>query len=628
MEASKSIPLLVGIQNLLKIMIRRRIVKHKVWSTMIALLVVASLILTACGTPEPTAAPKATEPPAAQATEPPAPKPTDTPKPGVDKQGGTLVLGFYQEPELLNPLIRTQTVASWAGDFLESGLVVAGPDGKYYAELAKEVPTVQNGGVSEDGLTVKYHLREGVVWEDGDPFDCKDVVFGYETIMHPESGAVSTTGFESMESVTCEDNDLTVVVKYAEFYAPYLMMFDDDILPSHLGLDPAKMQEWEINRQPLSLGPYKLQEWISGDHMTLVRNENYYKWESEGKPYVDAIILRWIESREVGKQLIQTGELDFVWDLIEADIPEAETWEGVAVSMPPSTGTERLLLNLVDPEMDAPCADYLRENPSPHWALGDPKVREAIELGIDKQMIIDDLLYGLATVGTTEMNLGWGAPTIPESEYSPEKAMALLEEAGWTDEDGDGVRECHGCPYAEEGKVLKLKLQTTSGNALREQCEQVILELMADIGIEMYIENVPSSELFGSYSSGAFRKHGQFDVLMYTTSYGTDPHSQMDGYYGSGSIPCDDNSGQGYNYSRWISDEFDAQMAIAGSSPDLEVRKAAYQKGSELIAEGRPHIYLYDRADIDLLREHFKGYEANIWTSTGSWNSEEWYIEK
>jgi peptide/nickel transport system substrate-binding protein len=298
------------------------------------------------------------------------------------------------------------------------------------------------------------------------------------------------------------------------------------------------------------------------------------------------------------------------------------------VSNPPSTGTERLLLNLVDPELDAPCAEWLRENPSPHWALGDPKVREAIELGVDKNTINDKLLFGLATVGTTEMNLGWGAPDIPESEYNPEKAMALLEEAGWKDNDGDGVRECDGCPYAEAGRGLRLKIQTTSGNALREQCEQVLIEMMAEIGIEFYIENVPSSELFASYDSGAFRKHGQFDVLMYTTSYGTDPHGQMDGYYASYNSPCDDNGGQGYNYSRWISDEFDEQMAIAGSSPDLDVRKAAYQRGSELIAEGRPHIYLYDRADIDLYRENFRGYQANIWTSTGSWNAEEWYIEE
>jgi peptide/nickel transport system substrate-binding protein len=594
----------------------------------LSLLMVLALVVTliaACGpTPEPApteAAVQPTEAPAA--TE--APPPTEPPAPGADKQGGTLVLGFYQEPELLNDLIRTQTVADWAGDFMESGLVTAGTDGSFYAQLAKEVPTVQNGGVSEDGLTLTVNLKEGILWEDGEEVTCDDVVFTWQTIVHPESGAVSTTGWEDVASVTCPD-PYTVVVQMAEFYAPYLDMLSQVLLPSHLGLDPAAMQEWEYNRQPLSLGPYKLEEWVSGDHMTLVRNENFWMWETEGKPYVDTVILRWIESREVGKQLIQTGELDFVWDLIEADIPEAKEWEGVKVSSPPSTGTERLLLNLVDPELDAPCVDWLKENPSPHWALGDPKVREAIELGIDKNTINDQLLYGLASIGTAELNLGWGAADIPESEFSPEKAMALLDEAGWTDEDGDGVRECNGCPYAEAGKPLRLKIQTTSGNALREQCEQVIMEMMSDIGIELYIENVTSDELFGSYSGGAFRKHGQFDILMYTTSYGTDPHTQMDGYYASYNMPCDDNGGTGYNYSRWISEEFDEQMAIAGSNPDLEVRKAAYQRGSELIAEGRPHIYLYDRADIDLLRERFMGYEANVWTSTGSWNAEEWYI--
>jgi peptide/nickel transport system substrate-binding protein len=597
--------------------------------TVLSLLMILALVvplLAACGAAaEPTSAPAPTEAAAPEPTK--APEPTEAPAPGADKQGGTLVLGFYQEPELLNSLIRTQTVASWAGDFLESALVDAAPDGTFYAQLANELPTVQNGGVSEDGLTITLNLHEGILWEDGDEFTCDDVVFTWEATVHPESAAVSTTGWQDVESITCPD-DYTVVVKFAQFYAPYLQMLSAPVLPSHLGLDPATMSDWEFNRKPISLGPYKLEEWVSGDSMTLVRNENFWLWESEGKPYVDTIIMRWIESREVGKQLIQTGELDFVWDLIEADIPEAEAWEGVMISKPPSTGTERLLLNLVDPELDAPCPDWLRENPSPHWALGDPKVQEAIELGIDKNTINDKLLYGLAAIGTAELNLGWGAADIPESEFSPEKAMALLEEAGWIDEDGDGIRECHGCPYAEEGRVLKLKIQTTSGNALREQCEQVIQEMMAAIGIELYIENVPSSELFASYDSGAFRKHGQFDILMYTTSYGTDPHSQMDGYYASYNMPCDDNGGQGYNYARWISDEFDEQMAIAGSSPDLEVRKAAYQRGSELIAEGRPHIYLYDRADIDLYREHFKGYVANVWTSTGSWNAEEWYIEE
>jgi peptide/nickel transport system substrate-binding protein len=361
--------------------------------------------------------------------------------------------------------------------------------------------------------------------------------------------------------------------------------------------------------------------------MTLVRNEKYEYWETEGKPYLDSIVLNWIESREVGKQLVQTGEIDFLWDLIEADIPEAQGWDGVVLSSPPDTGTERLLLNLADPELDAPCVDALRAEPAPHWALGDPKVREAIELGIDKQTIVDKLLYGLATVGTTELNLGWAQASVPASVYDPAQAAALLEEAGWTDSDGDGVRECNGCSTAEDGKVLKLKLQTTSGNALREAAEQVIIEMMAEIGIDMYIENVPSSELFASYSSGAFRKHGQYDILMYTTSYGIDPQSHMEGYFASSYIPCDDNSGRGYNYSRWIDDEADKWLEIAGTSPDIAVRADAYQKAAARIAEGRPHIYLYDRMEINVHVDDMMGWENNTW-ETIAWNSEVWWLDR
>jgi ABC-type transport system substrate-binding protein len=101
----------------------------------------------------------------------------------------------------------------------------------------------------------------------------------------------------------------------------------------------------------------------------------------------------------------------------------------------------------------------------------------------------------------------------------------------------------------------------------------------------------------------------------------------MQGYFGSDNIPCDDNSGQGYNYARWIDDEADAAFAIAGSSPDLKVRADAYVKAAERIAEGRPHIYLYDRGDIDLLVEDFMGYNMNIWESV-SWNADEWWIKK
>ena len=123
----------------------------------------------------------------------------------------------------------------------------------------------------------------------------------------------------------------------------------------------------------------------------------------------------------------------------------------------------------------------------------------------------------------------------------------------------------------------------------------------------------------------AGRKHGQYDILMYTTTYGIDPQSHMEGYFASWQIPCDDNSGRGYNYSRWIDDEADEWIEIAGTSPDIAVRANAYQKAAERIAEGRPHIYLYDRMEINVHVEDFMGWESNIW-ETVAWNSEEWYL--
>src|SRR5690606_28960477 len=101
---------------------------------------------------------------------------------------------------------RTQTAADDIGSLVEEGLIEVDPEGNYYGALAAEVPSIENGGVSEDGLTVTYRLREGVMWSDGEPFTCDDVVFTWEAVSHPESGAVSTAGFAQTESVTCEDD--------------------------------------------------------------------------------------------------------------------------------------------------------------------------------------------------------------------------------------------------------------------------------------------------------------------------------------------------------------------------------------------------------------------------------------
>lgn len=528
------------------------------------------------------------------------------------------IIALYQEPQILNPFIATQTASGEVYSAMIEGLIETDAAGNYYPVLAKEVPTKDNGGVVLEGdvLTVTYNLLEGVLWSTGQPFTCDDVLFTWEAVMDPASGAVSTSNFVNITSVECPD-EYTAVVTYSPFFAPYLETFTD-ILPRHATGAPADMQKWVYNWSPVGTGPFKMAEWVPGDHITMVKNENYRGYPD--KPHLDKVVVRITPSREAGMVMIQTGEVDFLWDLIEAVVPDLEGKPGVVLNITAGLGSERLVLNLSDPAVDA------TDDPinNPHPLLGDVLVRKALEAAINKDELNEVLLFGAATVGTKEYNIGWPSEgcDIPASVYDPDAAMALLDEAGFTDQDGDGVRECNGCKYADAGTPLRLKLQTTTGNQLREQAEQLILEYWAEVGVEGYIENVPSSELFGSWASGAFRKHGAYDVLMYTTNGGTDPHSQLDGYFGTDQMPTEANGGSGFNYSRWVNPK-DAELKAAGLSPDINERKALYCDVMKAIADELPHIYLYDRAEIHATREGLTGYVPNPW-SYQTWDIGNW----
>ncbi len=586
---------------------------RKRFFTLFAVTIIAAMIFAACAKPTPEKI-IVTHEVEKVVTKEVQVKVTQAPK--KEKQ---VVFGVYQEPQILNPFIATQTVAQDAYAFVIEGLIDVDDNGNYFPRLATEVPSVANGGVSKDGLMVTYHLRKGVKWSDGVPFTCEDVKFTWEAVTSPDSGAVNTSGFDKISSVTCPDK-YTAVVKYKQFYAPYLLQFIN-VLPKHATGAPKDMQKWVYNWHPIGTGPFKMADWVSGDHITFVKNPNYRDYPD--KPHLDKVIFRIIPSREVGKALIRSGEIDILWDLSEADVPEFKNNKDIVINMRPGPLSERLLLNYADPTIDA-TDDPLHH---PHWALGDLRVRQAIQYAIDKKFIVDKLLYGLAPVGTTELNIGWAKANIPPSEFNLDKAKQLLTEAGWIDKDGDGIRECHGCKYAKEGRPLRLKIQTTTGNKLREDCEQVLIEMLQKAGIQLYIENVPSSVLFGSWASGAFRKHGKFDILMYTTSYNADPQAHVEGYFASWNMPTEANHGKGFNYVRWIDPQADAAIKEAGATPDLAKRKAAYQKVMERIAIGIPHLYLYSRAQIQLTRKRVLGFKVNPWTQQ-SWNAADWDVSK
>lgn len=531
------------------------------------------------------------------------------------RRGGLITFALYQEPELLNPFIATQTASFEVLQFAVEGLLGVNESGEYYPVLARAVPSRQNGGVSADGKTITYQLKDDLKWSDGRAMTCGDVQFTLQAIMNPRSGAVSTAGYKDIEAVECP-NAATVAVKYKTFYAPYLALFDY-VMPRHATGDPAEMPRWPYNRKVVGTGPFTMLEWQSGDHITFIPNR-YYR--ETGKPYLNSVIIRIVPSREVGKQLIRTGEVDVVWDLVEADVPEVRAYPAVKVSAAPGADAERLVFNLADPSIDGPPPETVANRPHP--ILGDARVREAIELGINKKEIIDKLLFGLAPVGTNELHIGWARCVTRASEYAPDRARQLLDQAGWRP-GSDGIRVSQGVRTTRDGTRLRLKYQTTTGNRLREQVQQLMIDYMKQIGVEFFIENVPSPVLFGSWASGAFRRHGQFDVLMYTTGPTLDPQSQVEGYFASWYMPNTGNGGAGFNYSRWSNKVFDDNTKLAGSSPDINVRKRAYCAAMNELVKDRPHVYLYARSQIHGYRERLQGWVANVWARLG-WNSADW----
>ncbi|GAB4505656.1 MAG: peptide ABC transporter substrate-binding protein [Anaerolineales bacterium] len=561
-------------------------------------LLALALLLSACGgkgaaTPSPD-----------QAQETPAGM--ETAAAGGPVSGGTVIIGTPQEPQILNTLLSGASIEDAVTSLYIEGLVQVNEKGEYVPVLAKDLPEV-----SEDGLVVTYHLREGVKWSDGLDFTCEDVVFTYNGVMSDLS-QVSTSGYRLIDTIECPD-PLTVVVTFSEVYAPYLRLFAY-LVPRNAG-EIDQMETWAYNQKPTGTGPFVLEEWAPGDHLTFVRNPYFHE---EGKPYLDSVIIKILPSREAGMQLLKTGEIHALWDITEADFPALEQMaaDGVSYVSVPNGDIEQLLLNFGANDGSAP-AD---PSQNPHPILYDLRVRQAIQYAIDKQKIADTLLYGNVKPGTSVLSYGQYACDLPVSEYNLEKAKALLEEAGWKP-GADGIRE-------KDGVRMSLKIATTTGNMLREQTEQVLVEMLKQVGIELVIENVPSDVLFAGWESDGMRDKGKYDIVMYTTGpYIFAPDSHLYSNYHKDSIPTVENEGSGANFSRYINDQVSAWIDEASLITDSASRHELFCKAAEQINQDIPRIYLYDRLSITAYRTQFHNLTISPSFVDFAWNAKEWWLE-
>ncbi|MGB5845801.1 MAG: ABC transporter substrate-binding protein, partial [Anaerolineales bacterium] len=378
--------------------------KHKWLFYLLTSLVVLSLILAACApaateapaveepaAEEPTAEEPAAEEPMEEPTEAPMEEPTEAPmeEPGELK---TATMTFYEEPDSLNEFYSSMYFAGLALDLLQLSFWRFDDNLDLNLELATEVPTMENGGISEDGLTITIPIREGVVWTDGTPVTAHDYVFTYEMIMADGNAVQTRYPYDTyVESVTALDEYTVQIVMNAPYVA-WAVGFNQNWMPKHI-LEPVFEAEGTIDNadwnrdQSATNGPFKLKEWQAASHLILEANDDYWR----GRPVLDQLFIRIVPDDEAQMASIKAGDVDIGVYMTAADKPDID--ELPDVDLVPAGGggwVESWFFNLISEDLAAE-----NELQAGHVALQDKMVRRAIVVGFDREGLIDSLFYGL-----------------------------------------------------------------------------------------------------------------------------------------------------------------------------------------------------------------------------------------
>jgi peptide/nickel transport system substrate-binding protein len=490
--------------------------------------------------------------------------------------------------------------------------------GNYFPELATEIPTVENGGVVMDEetweTTVTWHLREDVYWEDGEQVTADDVIFTWDAVQAAEIWSSASDATESVEKV----DDFTIVVNYSYPNPEYAIHFggeDFPIFAEHFCDADQGYYEWDCNRQPLSSGPYILEEWVPDDHLTFVRNENYYE---EGKPYIDEVIFRIVPEESVMRAIMDEGDADVhYWPAENNAISYQEVGNGTKWVVSP---TERWVMKLF------PNTKARGEEETPHAFLADKRVRHALRMAIDVDTIINDIFLGFGEPVWSEF---FRPPFedscgIPRPEFDLEGAAALLEEAGWTDTDGDGIRECHGCEYAEEGDLMTMEfvIWADYGETL-ELAQQLIAEAWSSIGVQTDLQIIEGAVLWAQPEDGGTELTGNFEMDMWDNGYaGVDPTSYLWDYY----YYAEDSE---WNLANWTGEEAEEVAALVDElyTVDEEYRMEVFCDIALILEEELPAIELFSTLEMFGLSDRMQGVRPTAYDIL-TWNVADWTLEE
>ncbi|MBT56476.1 MAG: peptide ABC transporter [Mameliella sp.] len=535
---------------------------------------------------------------------------------------GEVKILYWQAPSILNPFLSGGTKDTEASSLIVEPLARYNETGTLVPWLVDEVPSVANGGVSEDLTQITWKLTPGLLWSDGSPVTSADVKFTYEYCTHPEGGCAQLTKFEGVTSVETPD-DLTIVVifdvptpnPYGPFVGNESPILQKAQFESCTGAAASTCTEQNFN--PIGTGPFVVTEFKTNDVITMVANTNY---RDPAKPAFASLTLKGGgTAAAAGTAVMETGEFDYAWNLQLAPDVIAKMEEGGKGVPVAGFGPllERIMLNNTNP--DPALGPDERSVIRPHPFLSDPAVYKAMSMAIDRPLLVE-VGYGQAG----RVSCSWvPAPAAFAVDIEGcdvqdiDGANKMLDDAGIVDTDGDGIREKDGVP-------LSIVYQT-SVNAVRQDFQALIKDWWEQIGMEVELRSVDSSVFFGgdAGSPDTFQKF-YADVEMYANTFnGTDPQA----YLGNGlcdKAPRPATQWQGENISRFCDEEFDALHKELSETADMAERSRIGKELSRMAFERGSMIPLVHRGRLSAHSNSLGGVKLNVWDSE-LWNVADWY---
>ena len=538
-------------------------------------------------------------------------------KPTKAGGGGPLKVLLWQAPTLLNPHFASGTKDQIASRIFFEPLAGWDKDGNLIPCLAAETPTKANGGLSADGKEVVWKLKQGVKWHDGKPFTADDVVFTWEYAKDPATAAYTTGSYTDIKVQKIDDHTVKVIFAApTPFWADAFVGVSGQILPKHHFADyiGAKSRDAPANLKPVGTGPYKFTDFKPGDILT---GERFADYHIKNQPHFDTLEIKGGgDAVSAARAVLQTGEYDYAWNLQVEDevLKRMETGGRGKISAVVSGDIEFIILNTTDPwtEVDGERSSVKTKHPT----LSDPKVREAINLLIDRDSV-QKFIYGRGGTATASFV---NAPEMFKSkklkyEFSVEKANKILDDAGYK-RGADGIRE-------KDGKKLKYVYQT-SINAPRQKTQAIIKQACQRAGIDLELKSVTASVFFSSDVANPDTYTKLYvDIEMYTTTQPQPDPERFLNQFASWEIANKENKWLGRNVSRYSDPAADEAYKAAQKELDPAKRAALLIKVNEIFCEANVILPLLSRTRVaaalnNIMHDH-SGWDVD------TWNIAAWY---